>query len=95
MQNYNTMQRGRSGNNFQQMPSGNYRAVPTPRTSSCQQPTTSCRIPRDPLEKMPLAMAYVPWQTWENLHDVHKGFQRGTVFESLDKPFYGKGGCNR
>ncbi|HJB19395.1 MAG TPA: spore coat associated protein CotJA [Candidatus Bariatricus faecipullorum] len=44
---------------------------------------------------MPLAMAYVPWQNWRNLYDIHKGFTRGTIFEELDKPFYGKGGCNR
>lgn len=41
-----------------------------------------------------LAMAYVPWQKWENLYCLDKAFKRGTIFVDLDKPFYGKGGCN-
>ena len=42
---------------------------------------------------MVLAMAYVPWQEWRNLYSAEKGFCRGTIFEELDKPFLGKGGC--
>ena len=42
-----------------------------------------------------LAMAYVPWQMWRNIYDTDKAFCRGTIFEELDMPFYGKGGCNR
>lgn len=49
----------------------------------------------DVLEGMPLAMAYVPWQNWRRIYDIEKGFQRGTIFEELDKPFYGRGGCNQ
>ena len=41
-----------------------------------------------------LAMAYVPWQKWENIYCPDKGLKRGTIFADLDKPFYGKGGCN-
>ncbi|MBU3841299.1 MAG: spore coat associated protein CotJA [Candidatus Ruminococcus intestinipullorum] len=44
---------------------------------------------------MPLAMAYVPWQNWQDIYEVHKGIHRGTIFEELDKPFFGRGGCNR
>lgn len=44
---------------------------------------------------MPLAMAYVPWQKWCDIYETCKGFQRGTIFSELDKPFMGKGGCNR
>ena len=47
------------------------------------------------LEHMTLAMAYVPWQTWEDTYDVHKGLECGTIFPVLNKPFYGKGGCNQ
>lgn len=43
-------------------------------------------------EHMTLAMAYVPWQTWEDTYDVHKGLECGTIFPVLNKPFYGKGG---
>lgn len=44
---------------------------------------------------MPIAMAYVPWQKWQKLYEPCKGFQRGTIFEELDKPFFGKGGMRR
>ena len=50
---------------------------------------------QDVLFDLPIAMAYVPWQKWEKIYDVQKGFQRGTIFEKLEKPFRGKGGCNR
>ncbi len=45
-----------------------------------------------------LAMAYIPNQTWTDLYDLCVGFQKGTVFQSLDLPFYGSkfrcGNCN-
>ncbi|MCU6747803.1 spore coat associated protein CotJA [Faecalicatena acetigenes] len=44
---------------------------------------------------MPLAMAYVPWQKWQNIYDTCKAFEQGTIFQELDKPFHGKGGCSR
>lgn len=46
-------------------------------------------------EEMPLAMAYVPWQMWQEIYSTDKGFQRGTIFRELDMPFVGKGGWNR
>jgi len=49
----------------------------------------------DALEGMPLAMAYVPWQMWRKLYDAEKGFSCGTIFEELNKPFRGMGGCQR
>lgn len=57
-------------------------------------PCSACTEGRyDELSEMPLAMAYVPWQTWCNLYEAEKGFCRGTIFEELDKPFKGIGGC--
>jgi hypothetical protein len=41
---------------------------------------------------MPLAMAYVPWQQWQNIYEPCRALERGTIFEELDKPFLGKGG---
>nr|WP_296960467.1 spore coat associated protein CotJA [uncultured Mediterraneibacter sp.] len=38
-------------------------------------------------------MAYVPWQQWRKLHDLGYGFRCGTIFQELEKPFRGKGGC--
>ncbi len=49
----------------------------------------------DELNGMPIAMAYVPWQEWRNLYEAEKGFHIGTIFEELDKPFRGMGGCCR
>lgn len=37
-----------------------------------------------------LAMAYVPYQTWQKLYDEPLGFERGTIFKELDLPFLGK-----
>lgn len=51
--------------------------------------------PQMPVEGLPLAMAYVPWQRWGSLYSPEKGFAQGTIFKELDYPFYGKGGCRR
>lgn len=71
----------------------------------CAQPAAPCARPADmpvccdgkydELSGMPLAMAYVPWQEWQNIYEAEKGFHRGTIFEELDKPFKGimMGGC--
>ena len=49
----------------------------------------------DPLEGMPIAMAYVPWQpAFHNTFQLCKALQVGTIFPDLCKPFCGKrGGC--
>lgn len=44
-------------------------------------------------DDMVLAMAYVPWQVWQEIYDAEKGLRRGTIFRELDKPFQGMGGC--
>lgn len=49
--------------------------------------------PKDKADGFPLAMAYVPWQRYSDPYPVCKAFVRGTIFEALDKPFMGKGGC--
>lgn len=66
-------------------------------TCSCQNESGSTRsaASKDSLAQMPLAMAYVPWQKWKDIYETCKGFQRGTIFAELDKPFLGRGGCNR
>ena len=52
-------------------------------------------VKRDYMEHMSLAMAYVPWQKWQKIYDAEKGFCRGTIFEELDLPFCGIGGCQK
>lgn len=49
----------------------------------------SCSIFTD--QTISFAMAYVPWQTWKETYDPSVGFQRGTIFPCLDKPFIGEG----
>ncbi len=41
------------------------------------------------LSNKPIAMAYVPWQTFENVMDGCSGLAHGTVFEDLVFPFIG------
>ena len=50
-----------------------------------------CPMPKTKFpEKTPIAMAYVPYQMWENPYDAETGMARGTVFPSLDLPFIGE-----
>jgi len=39
-----------------------------------------------------LAMAYVPYQPFENLFDPETALRRGTLFKAFDLPFYGGNG---
>ena len=51
-----------------------------------------CRF--DP-ERMPIAMAYVPWQRFERVYELDKALQIGTIFADLNKTFRGQvGKCN-
>lgn len=45
-----------------------------------------------------LAMVYTISQSWRLINDGCEGFDRGTIFDELNKPFYGdkcckNGGC--
>lgn len=55
---------------------------PGPGNISCGE-SSSC----DQLQRMPLAMAYVPWQQWQNVYECSKGLESGTIFEELIFPF--------
>lgn len=49
---------------------------------------------RDSMRCFSLAMAYVPWQSWDKTCDLEKALQIGTIFPELNKPFSGRrGGC--
>lgn len=50
---------------------------------NCIVPSPSC----------PVAMAYVPFQRFEELYDEGKAFMLGTAFPSLFKPFMAGGKC--
>lgn len=54
------------------------------------------------LKNYPLAMVYVPLQSFDKLYNLDNAFEAGTLFEELDLPFEGesvynsgKGGCCR
>lgn len=50
----------------------------------------------DYVDKMPLAMAYVPWQEWDCVYEAVQGIQAGTIFPELEMPFYGpQCGCGK
>lgn len=46
----------------------------------------------DSMRSFALAMAYVPWQQWNQTYELKKALCVGTIFPELDKPFYGKRG---
>lgn len=79
-----------------------YRNMPVQRrqnpSSSCGEavsPPCSCRIPRDPLGTYDSRDGICSLADMEDTYDVHKGLECGTIFPVLNKPFYGKGGCNQ
>lgn len=47
----------------------------------------------DPIEGMPLAMCYVPWQNFESLYPDDEALQKGTMFCKLDLDFMARR-CN-
>ncbi len=48
----------------------------------------------DAMQGLPLAMAYVPWQSWQNVSDAARGLEQGSIFEELIFPFeYAGPGC--
>ncbi len=61
-----------------------------------QPPQPDGGMPQPPQQTMVVAMAYVPWQKWQQPYDYEKGFQSGTIFPDLDLPFKGyQGGMKR
>ena len=59
--------------------------------AECSQANRPLGYPQD----KPLAMAYVPWQTFTDIYEnLNEAYLNGTIFEQLTLPFYGKkGGC--
>ena len=46
-----------------------------------------CAVQRPMQPDMPIAMAYVPMQRWNQVYDMSRGLTRGTIFPELDLPF--------
>lgn len=45
------------------------------------------------LNELPIAMAYVPWQSYENIYSLSQALQNGTMFCELNLDFAGRR-CN-
>lgn len=43
-----------------------------------------------PLDRLPIAMAYVPYQPLDTVYEQETALKNGTLFPNLDKPFLGK-----
>lgn len=54
---------------------------------ACQNEARMARP--DAFDAQSLAMAYVPIQAFQDLYDLPKALQHGTIFQELDFPFYG------
>ena len=60
------------------------------------RPAVSCIGPNvtGGMDQYPVGMGYVPMQNWETVFPMEMGFQKGTIFPSLDYPFV-MGRCRR
>lgn len=72
----------------------NASAMPLMSTPPCGCNPCNCvdntaSLQNDQLRGLALGIGYVPWQQWECVYNVEEGLSRGTIFPSLDFPFYG------
>ena len=76
----------RVNENIRRMVRENSLSVTDMRSRRPESPETS-RLPKE----MPIAMAYVPFQQWGDVHSSEDALESGTLFPDLVFPF-GKGG---
>ena len=53
-------------------------------------PMPESTVSSNPMTGFPLAMAYVPYQSFDDLNEPCKALEQGTLFRALYKPFYGQ-----
>lgn len=71
----------------------NYRSNVPPRCQTCVRPAPAQTPTGHVCENMcafPIAMAYVPVQTFQTTYDLNRSLEVGTIFPELHKPFCGK-----
>lgn len=71
----------------------NYRQTMAPRYQTCarQMPAqVSDGTAYENICAYPIAMAYVPLQTFQTTFDLNRSLEVGTIFPELHKPFCGK-----
>ena len=76
------MPMGRNSNIQPEMPMGRNSMMQPEMPVNSGTMNSSCNI-----DQFPVAMAYVPWQHWQQVYPVDKAINRGTIFPDLDKPF--------
>lgn len=59
--------------------------------TSCQKKTSMYAH----VDQMIPAMAYVPYQSWQEPFDLHYALHAGTIFPALCKPFCGRRNMHR
>ena len=62
-------------------------------TNAANLSSDSDACPCHTAPNMVLAMAYVPWQHFDDTFEPAKALMTGTIFPELDKPFLGGRGC--
>lgn len=88
-QNINNMQRGMMPQQTVPYAVMGSTSAPAKSVDACKAVIVSDKC--NCLEDMPLAMAYVPWQKFQNLYNEAEAFKRGTIFKDLDLRFCRKG----
>ncbi|MEE1243196.1 MAG: spore coat associated protein CotJA [Frisingicoccus sp.] len=71
----------------------NYRQNMTPCCQPMARPMPMPRSAAPACENIcayPIAMAYVPMQTFQTTFDLNRSLEVGTIFPELHKPFCGK-----
>lgn len=64
--------------------------VPCAATPVAPPPMPESTVSSNPMTGFPLAMAYVPYQNFDELNEPNKALEQGTLFRALYKPFYGQ-----
>ena len=89
LENYNRQQMYSNRNRVPVNP-GSYASCGCNDDNNC-----TCNMDRRYFDDMPLAMAYVPWQDWNQVYEPCKGLEEGTIFPELNLPFLGRSVCKR
>lgn len=82
---FNNGRRPQTAQNTMPCPCDTQQSGNTPSVPDCAR---GC----DNTQAMALAMAYVPWQHFNQVYEPEMALDQGTLFPELDKPFYGSGG---
>lgn len=68
---------------------GGYHNYSMPNRTTSHQNKMSEQSSCDNAKDFPIAMAYVPWQTWGNLYEPCEALSQGTIFRELNLKFCG------